>query len=339
MVTLRFAIAALTLSLVTGCGSDDAKEEGTGGSAGSGGTSGSGGTAGSGAGGAGGTSGFPAPAPEGCVDDASSGHHLYQCDGFAFDVEIPEACLGRACGLIFDVHGFSMSATMEDASTELRRRGREAGYVVVQPSANPAPPLSSWDDGGADDDAVFAMLERTARVWHTDPKRVHFTGFSQGGGMTWRMLCNHADVFASVAPAALGAGCDFSAGHTPSREVPVLYMHGKNDGLVPYEATAIPQRDAVIAGWGMGAGTQIAGDATFTRTRYTSPSGNVFEFLDHTYEVPDKCLILDIKGHCFPGSTDPGGAKGQACSFACPPPSSFVWGEEMMQFFIDHPMP
>ena len=278
------------------------------------------------------------PAPEGCVDDASPGHHVYSCDEFAFDVEVPPACLERACGLILDVHGFSMNGAMEDANTEMRRRGRERGYVVIQPSANPEPPLSSWDENGADDGIVFAMLERAQRVWHLDPRRVHVTGFSQGGNMTWRMLCQHADVLASVAPAAFGDGCPFSADGTPSREVPTLYMHGEDDGLVPF-ASALAARDRVVAGWGMDGGQEIAGDASFTRTRYLSAAGTPFEFLTHRYAVTETCLVLDIKGHCFPGSTDPGTVTGQACSFACPGPSAFAWGEEVMAFFEAHPRP
>jgi len=277
-----------------------------------------------------------APAPEGCVDDASPGHHAYTCDEIVFDVEVPARCTAGSCGLIFDVHGFSMSAEMQDASTQMRKRGREKGYVVVQPNANPRPPLSSWDKGGGNDEVVFQMLQRAMRVWHIDPKRVHMSGFSQGGNMTWRMLCKHAETFASVAPAAFDGGCTFEGGDAPSREVPTLYMHGSEDGLVPF-AGALAQRDRVVAAWKMDAATQIAGDASFVRTRHVSPSGTPVEFLTHGYVVKEKCLVLDIKGHCFPGSTDPGTAMGQACSFACPPPSGFDWGAEVMAFFEAHP--
>jgi dienelactone hydrolase len=209
---------------------------------------------------------------------------------------------------------------------------------VIQPNAEPNPPLSSWDSNGGDDAVVFDMLERAIRVFHPDEKRIHFTGFSQGGNMSWRMLCAHADLFASVAPAAFASGCNFQGTEVPSREVPILYMHGTDDGLVPFSG-ALAQRDAVVSGWKMGAGETIAGDGAFERTRYTSPAGTVFEFLTHDYVIPTKCAIVDLKGHCFPGSSDPGGATGQACSFACPPPSPFNWGEEVMAFFQAHPKP
>lgn len=36
--------------------------------------------------------------------------------------------------------------------------------------------------------------------WQIDPMRIHMTGFSQGGALSWRFICDHADVLASVAP-------------------------------------------------------------------------------------------------------------------------------------------
>src|SRR5205814_1357185 len=143
--------------------------------------------------------------------------------------------------------------------------GRAHGYLVVQPNANPDPPLASWKPA-TDDDKIFAFIQLAASVFHADPNRIHFTGFSQGGAMTWRFLCKHADLFASVAPAA-EAACAFSGADLPAREIPVLYMHGTVDGLVDFKSIAIPQRDAVIAGWKMDAGTMIAGDSMFKRTR------------------------------------------------------------------------
>jgi len=286
-------------------------------------------------GGGGGTGGasIDPPQPSGCIDSVSAGDHVYTCDGITYDARIPEACTTRACGLIFDVHGYSMTGAMQEASTHLKVRGAENGYIVFQPNAPGTPPLSSWTPA-TDDDKVFAMLELARDTFHVDADRIHFTGFSQGGSMTWRMLCRHADVLASVAPAA-EAGCDFVGAEVPSREVDVLFLHGYLDALVSYDDVAVPQREAVVAGWAMGTGEIIATDDDYVRTRFTSAVGTHFEFLEHNYSA-GACLIT-IDGHCFPGSDDPGTANGQACSFACLSPNAFVWGEDTMQFFIDHP--
>ncbi len=266
----------------------------------------------------------------GCIDDTSPGQHTFMCDGFKYDVSVPPTC-ASGCGLILDVHGATMDATMEDANTNMRALGAQHRFVVVQPNANPGPPTSSWNPV-TDDAKVFAFLQAALTAWTIDPKRVHMTGFSQGGMMTFRFLCKHADLFASMAPAA-GDGCTFAPGDTPSREVPVLYMHGTTDNLVNFLSMAIPQRNEVVGGWQMNAGQIVASDANYSRTRYTSGAGTVFEFIAHNYFA--KSAILG--GHCYPGSTDPGTAKGQLFAFACIGPSAFNWGDEVMNFFLAHP--
>jgi poly(3-hydroxybutyrate) depolymerase len=231
---------------------------------------------------------------------------------------------------VVDVHGFTMDALMEDDNTNMRALGTQYGYVVVQPNANPAPPASGWNPPG-DDDHVYAFLVQAITTFAVDPKRVHFTGFSQGGMMTFRFLCNHADLFASVAPAA-GDGCNFTSGAMPSREIPVLYMHGTKDAIINFQSNATPQVNALVAGWNMGTGTVVDQGTGYQRTRYTNANGTVFEFLQHDYTASSPIL----GGHCYPGSTDKGGQPGQLFSFACTPPNGFTWGVEVMKFFMAH---
>jgi hypothetical protein len=271
------------------------------------------------------------PMVSGCVDSTASGDHRFTCDGIVYDVAVPPACTGGGCGVVLDVHGLTMSGRMEDNNTNMRALGAQYGYVVVQPNANPAPPQSSWTPA-TDDDKVFKTLQLVVSTFKIDPKKIHMTGFSQGGMMTFRFLCKHADTFASMAPGA-GTNCSFVGNDKPSQEVPVLYMHGTKDVLVNFNTAAIPQRDALVNGWNMGAGTKIAGDSAFTRTQYTSPNGTVFEFIQHDYAATSFALV----GHCYPGSMDPGNQPGQLFAFKCVGPNSFTWGDEAMKFFVAHP--
>jgi dienelactone hydrolase len=271
--------------------------------------------------------------PMGCIDNTSAGDHQFMCDGFVYDVSVPAKCAGGGCGLVLDVHGATMSGKMEDNNTNMRALGAMYGYVVVQPNANPAPPTSSWTPA-TDDDKVFKTLQLVMAAFKSDPKRIHMTGFSQGGMMTFRFLCKHADTFASMAPAA-GTGCTFTANDTPSQEVPLLYMHGTKDNLVSFQGAAVPQRNAVTTGWKTDMGTMIAGDTNFTRTRFTTQNGTPFEFIQHDYAA--KSIVLG--GHCYPGSMDPGTEKGQLFPFGCVAPNAFTWGDEVMKFFVAHPRP
>lgn len=281
---------------------------------------------------------LPPPVLDECITDGSPGEHVLTCGAFDYDVSIPEACLLAPCGLIMDVHGLSMSGDMQDANTDLRELGRQRGYIVVQPNANPAPPASSWNPG-PDDVAVMEFMQRVAAAFHVDPDRLHFTGFSQGGFMSWRMVCAYADVLASVAPAAACgndlpiADCQFTADEQPSEPVDILYMHGVSDVLVSYDCAPV-RRDAVVAAYGLGPEEVLVAGDGYTWTRHTGPDGTVLEFITHEYDAAN---TLVLGGHCFPGSDDPGGAPGQLFSFACVDETDLHWGTAVVDFFDAHP--
>ena len=133
-----------------------------------------------------------------CLPSPHVGHQVYACNGFNFDVEVPAGCLDGGCGLIIDVPGRTMDAAMQDANTGMRARGDASGYVVIQPNANPAPPQSTFNPTPADDAKLYDFFTRAIAVYRSDPHRIHMTGFSEGGFMTWRFLCDHADLFASI---------------------------------------------------------------------------------------------------------------------------------------------
>lgn len=292
----------------------------------------------------------PMAASDPCFPDPGAGHRVYACNGLTFDVEVPAACVAGGCGIILDVHGLTMSGPMEDANTELRARGGAAGFVVVQPSATPAPPQASWS--AADEPKVHDFLTRAIAVYAIDPARVHMTGFSQGGFMTWRFLCAHADLFASVAPAAAASSCPvignpagqpactFTGTEVPSRKLPILYMHGRADqNYIPFSC-AQPQVDAIVRAWGLSSDGVVASSPTFTRTRWSDGAGTVVELLAHDYASSAQVPLVSaskLEGHCYPGSTDPGTAPGQLFSFRCEQPASFVWGAEVVAFFLAHP--
>lgn len=284
---------------------------------------------------------------EDCITDPSPGQHVFQCGGHDFNVSVPAAC-ARGCGLITDVHGLTMSGRMMENNTGLAALGEQYGYVVIQPNANPRPPLSAWLE--ADDDVVYDFIQRAERVYQSDPLRIHFTGFSQGGFMSWRFICKHADHFASIAPAAAGTpcpllgpdmpGCDFSGGSAPAAELDVLYMHGtQEENYIPYTC-AQSQIAGLLSYWGMSFSATVSMDAMHVRRRYTNARGTVFEHLAHDYYSDAEVVLISatrLGGHCFPGSTDPGNEPGQLFSFKCEQPSAFTWGVEVMRFFMDHP--
>lgn len=261
-------------------------------------------------------------------DISSTGHTTIECEGLSAELTVPEACATTACGLIVDVHGFGMDGPAEDLHTQLSTIATRAGFVVLQPSAPVSPDsgFASWS--GENDAQVLAIIHRLRRVWHLMDERIHMTGYSQGGFMTWRFLCAHADLFGSVAPIAAGSGTCFD-GETPAEQVDVLYGHGTTDGLVDF-ATAERTRELIIDRWALSPSETVSQDDDHEWTRYTNDDGTLFEFVEWDWETSLVFGAQPLRGHCFPGSDQ---------FVGCGTDNAFHWGEEITRFFLEHPRP
>ncbi len=205
--------------------------------------------------------------------------------------------------------------------------GNDAGFVVVQPNN----PDDSWDHE-VDDDRIRSFIDQLIDGLVLDRDRVHFGGFSQGGAMTWRFVCDHSDLIASAAPIGAGAtypddfpvpsiSCDFDSTSLPAHEVDILYVHGRSDRDVPFE-TAVELRDAVVSAWEMSEANIVVDEPDYRWTQWTSPQGTVFEFLEHDWQGGF------LGGHCYPGRTGKVG---------CGTDTPIAYGEAALQFYIDHP--
>jgi poly(3-hydroxybutyrate) depolymerase len=91
-----------------------------------------------------------------------------------------------------------------------------------------------WANTG-DRDIRFlrAMIGEVQQGACTDPQRVFATGFSFGGMMSNAIGCQMGDVVRAIAPMAgsLWSGCASS-----SNKVAALFIHAKDDNVVPYTA-------------------------------------------------------------------------------------------------------
>lgn len=282
-------------------------------------------------------------APAACAIDAAPGHHGGSCLGLAYDLEVPTSCPVEGCGLVLEVHGLWMNADAMDANTHMRALGRARGYAVLQPTAPSGRTVQgpAWLD--ADDDAVWTITTAVAAALHTDPKRLHVTGFSQGGYMAWRMICKHSSSIASAAPGAAGAAgcpinnlngsCNFAA-LTPA-PIDVLFVAGRLDAIVPI-GCARAQVQSAITGWSLGPKQVVATDGVYERARYAGNS-NVLEVIEHDYTTNPAGLLAANAGHCVPGATPASGTIWD--QLACKGPNAFVWGDEVMAFFQAHPKP
>jgi pimeloyl-ACP methyl ester carboxylesterase len=229
---------------------------------------------------------------------------------------------------------------------------QRGGYIVVQPGELSEP--SSWKVD-IHYDIVFDFMQQAMKAFAVDTNRVHVTGFSQGGLMTWKFICDHADIIASAVPIAAPELHCFLNGSGPSRDVPIFYISGTEDlraryyhldnpfstvdtlvrvmydyGMASVDSDAYTYSDTgdivvdeagridVAVDGAVFAIVDGSQEASYLWTRYTNADGIAFEHLRHA------------NGHVYPDNPD---------SLLLPedPAVWFSVGEAILQFFVDNP--
>ena len=281
-----------------------------------------------------GTISIPQPVPDDCITLPRKGTVDLKCEGLMFTLHVPEICLTKACGLIVDIHGFRMSADLQNYYTDLAERGGNEGYIVIQPTANKSSYGRNWEYRDDNVSKVFSFMNRVKKVFHVMEERIHVTGFSQGSWMTWRFVCYYAEHLGSVAPIAFGAGFPKDYFKQPlminvftncfkGKQVDVLYAHGKKDAAVHYIG-AIKTVKKIRQDWNLDNEQILHKDKDYQRTRYMNSKGTVVEFINYNWARKGS----DPDGHCFPGVGN---------YLGCGKNNSFHWGDEVVKFFLEHP--
>jgi poly(3-hydroxybutyrate) depolymerase len=153
-------------------------------------------------------------------------------------LHVPQSYTGRsAVPLVLDFHGLGGSGSQEKGMSGYSRQSDQSGFVVAFPDGI----NGTWNNGldpsraGTEDDIGFAkaIVNQLRAEGCIDSKRIYSVGFSMGGGMTYYLACQAADVFAAAAPSSFdlvqGEQCK------PSRPISVLSFRGTADTVVPYE--------------------------------------------------------------------------------------------------------
>ncbi len=116
-----------------------------------------------------------------------------------------------------------------------------ARFIVACPDGLPRPELgdnsTGWDANGlTDDDVEFfkKIIDYMSEHYDIDRKRVYLCGFSLGGMMTYHCINVASDIFAAFASASGYRLNEYKPVYTSKRRVPILHIHGKDDGFVVY---------------------------------------------------------------------------------------------------------
>ncbi|MCC6522389.1 MAG: prolyl oligopeptidase family serine peptidase [Polyangiaceae bacterium] len=159
--------------------------------------------------------------------------------------------------LLVLLHGYGVSGAVQDLYWALRAQALERGFLYAHPDGtvdseghrfwNATDACCNFDGASVDDSGyLMGLVDAIAAAYAVDPKRVYFTGHSNGGFMSFRMACDHADRIAAIASLAGATYADPSA-CAPSEPVHVLALHGTADDDILYDGgtSAAPYPGAV----------------------------------------------------------------------------------------------
>jgi polyhydroxybutyrate depolymerase len=262
----------------------------------------------------------------------------------AYRVHVPAsyAPAAKASPMVMAFHGGggNMDIQADDAYYGLITQSERSGYVIVFPNGYSrlrSGKLATWNAGiccgkardeNIDDvGLVRAVLADVQQRLHIDPARIYATGMSNGGMFSYRLACEMADTFQAIASVA---GTDGTLNCQPSKPIPVLHIHARDD-------------DRVLFNGG-------SGSASNTHADFVSVPDTVAKWVKQNacnaapkrvLEVPGayceaysgcaggaavKLCVTETGGHSWPGGTKPRG--GQAGSTA-------ISANEMMWAFFE----
>ena len=162
--------------------------------------------------------------------------------------------------LLILLHGHGASGALQDLFFGLRALTDARGVLYLHPDGtlsedgrrfwNATDACCDFYGTGVDDSSYLrGLIDEVSASYNVDPKRIYFAGHSNGGFMSYRMACDHADVVAAIAGLAGATWMDW-ADCNASEPVHVLHIHGSADDTVLYDGDAgYPGAVESVAQW------------------------------------------------------------------------------------------
>lgn len=149
-----------------------------------------------------------------------------------------------ATPILFNFHGFGGSASQFISRADMRAEAELNSFILVYPQGscldgvphwNPCP-IGGDNKSSADDLGFFeAMVNEISTEYTLDMERIYAAGYSNGGMMAYGLANYKSDLIAAVASVS---GSMLDCLETPSHPMPVLHLHGTNDGVIAYDESS-----------------------------------------------------------------------------------------------------
>jgi polyhydroxybutyrate depolymerase len=182
-----------------------------------------------------------------------------------FDVVVPKRYdVKNAAPLLLVLHGYTGSGKSIRDYFDLDKVAEERGLLTVYANGtkdsngsqfwNATDACCNFGAAPVDDSAYLtAIIEQVEKTYNVDPKRIYLAGHSNGGFMSYRMACEHANKVAAIVSLA-GAMFADTAVCKPSEPVSILQIHGSADEVISFGGgqifgRAFPSAATTVASW------------------------------------------------------------------------------------------
>jgi len=139
--------------------------------------------------------------------------------------------------VIISLHGRLGTASGQMRFADFRPIADKEHFIIVCPQGI----NRSWNDGrgtpanakGINDvKFIDELITYILKTYNCDSTRVYVTGMSNGGFMSSRLACELNKRIAAIA--VVGASMDKDETYQPTKPMPVMYIQGTEDPLVPF---------------------------------------------------------------------------------------------------------
>ena len=161
----------------------------------------------------------------------------------SYDPEVPTP-------VVLLLHGYTSSGSEIESYVQLTQLSDEFGFLYAFPDGtrdcfglrfwNATDACCNFCQSDVDDSGYLrALIDEIKVQCNVDPRRVFLVGHSNGGFMSYRMACDHADAIAAVVSLS-GATFLDPADCSPGGPVHTLEIHGTADGVIQYDGGCLP---------------------------------------------------------------------------------------------------
>ena len=170
----------------------------------------------------------------------------YQNQNRSYLVTNPGSLSGGLHPLVILLHGGTQSAEKVWKQTSLPTLAQQARMVLAAPDAVDG----NWNDGRQvyfgtkkaptrvdDVGFIMAMIDDLVARDGIDPARIYVTGASNGGMMTYRLVCEQAGRFRAAGALIATLLSDHDC--RPAHPVPMMMILGTNDPLVNWDGKPV----------------------------------------------------------------------------------------------------